>query len=128
MTTKRGNRSSEPVGQRVGPTVLESAAPSVQALHHRLQHEKHAIQKTPHEQLRLDVVPKGDESEHHKHVPSSARLGSPEGHVYVAHEPLVEAAVPAFPEAHDGVVVGHAFLHMPISDARQARQSAGKGM
>lgn len=97
----------------MGPTTLESSAPSVQLLHQRFQHEKHAIQESPHEQLGFDVVPKGDESEHHEDVPSSARLGSPKGHVYVAYKPLVEAAMPPFPEPHDGVVVAHAFLHTP---------------
>ena len=83
---------------------------SVQALHHHLQHEKNAIQETPYEQLGFDVVPKGHKSEHHEDVPSPARLRPPKGHVYVTHEPLVEAAVPPFPEAHHGVVVVHAFL------------------
>lgn len=60
-------------------------------------------------------MPDSDEGEDGEVTADSAKFTlrtAAEGNVQVAETPFVEGAVPAAPELHDAVVVGHAADHV----------------
>ena len=86
------------------------------------KHEKRD-QPPPDQKPELDVMPQRDEREDREHVhyrscrtPFPLRRASAtaaaEGDVDVAHDPAVEAPVPAAPEGERGIIIGHATHHV----------------
>mmetsp|Transcript_52442 Transcript_52442/g.147175 ORF Transcript_52442/g.147175 Transcript_52442/m.147175 type:complete len:320 (+) Transcript_52442:448-1407(+) len=77
----------------------------------RFQGDEQGVQTPPSQQLRLDVVPICDEEER-RECGQDAPVLAAEGHVDVAHQPLVERYVPRLPEGRHRVVVVYTPSHI----------------
>ncbi|KFY26099.1 hypothetical protein V493_04265 [Pseudogymnoascus sp. VKM F-4281 (FW-2241)] len=66
-----------------------------------------------------------------RHAKAAGNVGSAEGHVHVAHDPLVEGAVPGAPESECGEAVGDAADHVlgrvdAVEEGPEAEESPGE--